>query len=121
LRLDVKNGASGTVGFTNEGYWGITVDGSEFLNTFWIKGDFSGDITVRLVGNDTGTEYGSTKFSQSSNSSDFTKVSTKIPTTKAPDGAVLYELTVDGGSVGNSSLNFALFELFPQTYKSRFV
>ncbi|KAF7596536.1 hypothetical protein BBP40_001410 [Aspergillus hancockii] len=119
LRLDVKKGASGAVGFTNEGYWGITVDGSEFLNTFWIKGDFSGDITVRLVGNNSGTEYGSTKFSQSSNSSDFTKVSTKIPTTKAPDGAVLYELTVDGASVGGSSLNFGLLELFPQTYKLR--
>ncbi|GMF77586.1 unnamed protein product [Aspergillus oryzae] len=119
LKLDVKQGASGAVGFTNEGYWGVPVDGSEFLNTFWIKGNFSGDITVRLVGNNTGTEYGSTKISQSSNSSNFTKVLAKIPTKKAPDGAVLYELTVDGASVGGSSLNFGLFELFPQTYKSR--
>ncbi|OGM40793.1 alpha-N-arabinofuranosidase A [Aspergillus bombycis] len=119
LKLDVKQGASGAVGFTNEGYWGVPVDGSEFLNTFWIKGDFSGDITVRLVGNNTGTEYGSTKISQSSNSGNFTQVTAKIPTKKAPDGAVLYELTLDGASVGGSSLNFGLFELFPQTYKSR--
>lgn len=109
------------MGFTNEGYWGVPVDGSEFLNTFWIKGDFSGDITVRLVGNNTGTEYGSTKISQSSNSGNFTQVTAKIPTKKAPDGAVLYELTLDGASVDGSSLNFGLFELFPETYKSRFV
>ncbi|KAE8416094.1 Arabinosidase A [Aspergillus pseudocaelatus] len=119
LKLDVKQGASGAVGFTNEGYWGVPVDGSEFLNTFWIKGDFSGDITVRLVGNNTGTEYGSTKISPSSNSGNFTQVTAKIPTKKAPDGAVLYELTVDGASIGGSSLNFGLFELFPETYKSR--
>ncbi|KAE8387391.1 Arabinosidase A [Aspergillus alliaceus] len=119
LKLDVKEGASGAVGLINEGYWGVPVDGSEYLNTFWVKGDFSGDITVRLVGKNTGAEYGSTKFSQSSNSGNFTKVSAKIPTKKAPDGAVVYELTVDGAAVGGSSLNFGLFELFPQTYKSR--
>ncbi|KAE8349232.1 Arabinosidase A [Aspergillus coremiiformis] len=118
LRLDVKQGVSGAVGFSNEGYWGIPVDGSEFLNTFWIKGDFSGDITVRLVGSNTGIEYGSTKITQSSHSGNFTKVSATIPTKKAPDGAVLYQLTVDGAAV-RGSLNFGLLELFPQTFKSR--
>ncbi|KAL4891408.1 Arabinosidase A [Aspergillus ambiguus] len=119
LNLEIKDDASGPVGFTNEGYWGIPVDGTEYQNSFWIKGDFSGEITVRLVGNETGTDYGSTTFNQSSTMDDYTKVSVKFPTTKAPDGAVLYELTVDGESVQGSSLSFAMFELFAQTYKSR--
>ncbi|EAU36156.1 alpha-N-arabinofuranosidase A precursor [Aspergillus terreus NIH2624] len=119
LKLDIKPDATGAVGFTNEGYWGIPVDGTEFQNSFWMKGDFSGEITVRLVGNETGTEYGSTTFNQSSSSDDYTKVSVKFPTTKAPDGNVLYELTVDGESAQGSSLSFTLFELFAQTYKSR--
>ncbi|KAE8145187.1 Arabinosidase A [Aspergillus avenaceus] len=119
LKLDAKDSASGAVGFTNEGFWGIPVDGSEFQNTFWIKGDFSGEITLRLVGNNTGTEYGSATVSPKSTSSNFTKVEAKIPTKKAPDGAVLYELTVDGEALGGKALNFGLFELFPETYKSR--
>lgn len=119
LKLDIKPDATGAVGFTNEGYWGIPVDGTEFQNSFWMKGDFSGEITVRLVGNETGMEYGSTTFNQSSSSDDYTKVSVKFPTTKAPDGNVLYELTVDGESAQGSSLSFTLFELFAQTYKSR--
>ena len=121
LRLDVDKDASGQVGFSNEGYWGIPVDGSEFQSAFWIKGEFSGDITVRLVGNYTGTEYASKTFSQESKADEFTKATVKFPTEKAPDGAVLYEVTVDGSAVQGSSLYFGFVELFPETYKSRCV
>ncbi|KAK1146811.1 hypothetical protein N8T08_002572 [Aspergillus melleus] len=119
LRLDVNKDASGQVGFSNEGYWGIPVDGSEFQSAFWIKGKFSGDITVRLVGNYTGTEYASKTFAQESKADEFTKATVKFPTEKAPDGAVVYEITVDGSDVQGSSLYFGFVELFPETYKSR--
>ncbi|PYH88482.1 Arabinosidase A [Aspergillus ellipticus CBS 707.79] len=118
-RLDVSKNASGAVGFTNEGYWGIPVDGSEFQSSFWIKGDYSGNITIRLVSNYTGTEYGSATLTPSSNADNFTQNSVKFDTTKAPDGNVLYELTVDGGTAAGSSLYFGYLTLFGQTYKSR--
>lgn len=121
LKLDVPEGTTGQVGFTNEGYWGIPVDGSTFQTYFWIKGDFSDSVTIRLVGTDSGTEYASTSVEVSSNADEFTYVTTSFPTTKAPDGDVLYELTVDGELVAGKSLNFGLLQLFPETYKSRFV
>lgn len=121
LRLNAPEGATGKVGFTNEGYWGIPVDGSTFQNYFWIKGDFSNDVTVRLVGSNTGTEYASTSFAVSSKAEVFTYVNASFPTTKAPDGNVLYELTVDGESIAGNSLYFGLVRLFPETYHSRLV
>ncbi|ODM17091.1 putative alpha-N-arabinofuranosidase A [Aspergillus cristatus] len=120
LKLDVPEGTTGQVGFTNEGYWGIPVDGSTFQNYFWIKGDFSNIVTIRLVGTNSGTEYASTSVEVLSNADEFTYVTTSFPTTKAPDGDVLYELTVDGELVAGKSLNFGLLQLFPETYKSRY-
>ena len=121
LRLDVPEGTTGQVGFTNEGYWGIPVDGSTFQNYFWIKGDYPNNVTVRLVGKSSGTEYASTSFAVSSSADEFTYISASFPTTKAPDGNVLYELTVDGELVAGKSLYFGLLQLFPETYHSRFV
>ncbi|KAJ5593923.1 Arabinosidase A [Penicillium hispanicum] len=120
LRLDVPKGATGSVGVTNTGYWGIPVDGSEFQTYFWIKGDLSSNITARLVGNGTGTEYASTSIPITSTSDNFTYIDASFATTKAPDGNVYYELSLDGESVAGSSLYFGLIQLFPTTYKNRY-
>lgn len=120
LRVDVNKDASGQVGFSNEGYWGIPVDGSEFQSVFWIKGDFSGNITVRLVGNYTRTEFASKTISHESKAEEFTKATINFPTKRASDGAVVFEVTVDSAAVKGSSLYFGFVELFPETYKSRY-
>lgn len=119
LRLDVPSDATGTVGVTNAGYWGIPVDGSEHQTYFWIKGDFTGDITASLLGNGTGKEYGSTSVSVTSTGNNFTYAEAPISTTKAPDGDVYFELSLDAQSVAGSSLYFGLVQLFPTTYKNR--
>ncbi|KAJ5111611.1 hypothetical protein N7532_002146 [Penicillium argentinense] len=119
LRLDVSEGATGTVGVTNNGHWGIPVDGSSFQIYFWIKGDLNSNITARLVGNGTGTEYASTSIQISSNSNNFTYIDATFPTTIAPDGNVYFELDLDASEVAGSSLYFSLVQLFPETFKSR--
>lgn len=121
LRLDVSQGTTGSVGVTNDGYWGIPVDGSDFQTYFWIKGDLNSNITARLVGNGTGTEYASTSIPVSSSSKAFTYIEASFPTTKAPDGNVYFELSLSGKEVAGSSLYFGLVQLFPQTYKNRLV
>lgn len=121
LRLDISEDATGQVGFSNAGYWGIPVDGSTFQNYFWIKGEYSGSATVRLVSQDGGEEYASSELEVLSNADEFTYVTTSFPTVKAPNGNVLYELTVDGDLVAGKSLHFGLLQLFPETYKARFV
>ncbi|KAJ5909428.1 Arabinosidase A [Penicillium tannophilum] len=120
LRLDVPSDATGTVGVTNAGYWGIPVDGSEHQTSFWVKGDLSGDITASLVGNGTGTVYGSTPIPVTSTADSFTYIDASLSTTKAPDGNVYYELSLDASAVAGSSLYFGLVQLFPTTYKSRY-
>lgn len=119
LRLDVSGNATGQVGFSNAGYWGIPVDGSTFQNYFWIKGEYSGNVTVRLVAQDGAEEYASSSFVVSSNADAFTYMTTSFPTVKAPDKDVLYELTVDGNLAAGKSLYFGLLQLFPETYHAR--
>lgn len=121
LRLDVPSDATGTIGVTNAGYWGIPVDGSEHQTYFWVKGDLSGDITASLVGNDTGTVYGSTAIPIDSTADDFTYIDASLSTTKAPDGNVYYQLSLNASAVAGSSLYFGLVQLFPTTYKNRYV
>lgn len=121
LRLDVADGTTGTVGVTNAGYWGIPVDGSEHQTYFWIKGDLNGNITASLVGNGTGKVYGSTSIPVTSTSNKFTYIDASLSTTKAPDGDVYFELSLDGSEVAGSSLYFGLVQLFPTTYKNRYV
>lgn len=119
LRLDVSGNATGQVGFSNAGYWGIPVDGSTFQNYFWIKGEYSGNVTVRLVAQDGAEEYASSSFVVSSSADAFTYVTASFPTVKAPDKNVLYELTVDGTLAAGQSLYFGLLQLFPETYRAR--
>lgn len=115
----MPKGSTGKVGVTNSGYFGIPVDGSKFSSYFWVKGDFDGKITARLVGNGSNVEYGSASFPVTSSKKNFTYVEGTIPTKKAPDGNVYYELSLDAGSVAGSSLYFGLVQLFPETYKGR--
>ncbi|OJJ98875.1 hypothetical protein ASPACDRAFT_1881644 [Aspergillus aculeatus ATCC 16872] len=102
FRLDVASDATGA-----------------FESSFWVKGDYSGKFTVCLVGNSTGTVYGSKTFTNKPNSKTFTQASVKFPSKKAPDGHVVYELTVDGKAAAGSSLYFGYITLFGKTYKSR--
>ncbi|KAJ5538778.1 Arabinosidase A [Penicillium frequentans] len=120
LRLNVPSDATGTVGVTNAGYWGIPVDGSEHQTYFWVKGNLFGDITASLVGNGTGIVYGSTSIPVTSTADNFTYIEASLSTTKAPDGDVFYELSLDASAVAGSSLYFGLVQLFPTTYKSRY-
>ncbi|CAG8423631.1 unnamed protein product [Penicillium salamii] len=119
LRLDVPAGANGSVGVTNSGYWGIPVDGNDFQTYFWIKGALETNVTARLVGNGTGIEYASKLIPVSANDKEFTYVEAKFPTTKAPDGNVYFELSLDGDAIAGGSLYLGLVQLFPQTYKNR--
>lgn len=118
LRVDVPSNTTGQVGFSNEGYWGIPVDGTTYTSYFFMKGNYSGDVTIKLVGTTSGIEYG--KSTLQVNSGDkFEEFNTSFPTTRAPDGDVLYTLTFDGEQAAGDSLWFDLVMLYPTTYKNR--
>ncbi|KAJ9299757.1 hypothetical protein DTO271G3_2641 [Paecilomyces variotii] len=119
LRVDVPSNTTGQVGFSNEGYWGIPVDGTTYTSYFFMKGNYSGDVTVKLVGTTSGIEYGKRTL-QVDSGDKFAEFNTSFPTTRAPDGDVLYTLTFDGAQAAGGSLWFDLVMLYPTTYKNRY-
>ncbi|KAF2091926.1 glycoside hydrolase family 51 protein [Saccharata proteae CBS 121410] len=119
LSVAVPDGATGDAGFSNEGYWGIPVNTDTYASYFWIKGTYSGEITLRLVGKTSGIEYASKTITVTSNST-FSYWETTFDSEQAPDGDNLWTLTFDASQVAGSSLNFDLVQLFPTTFNQRY-
>jgi alpha-N-arabinofuranosidase len=119
LRVAVPAGASGAVGFSNSGYWGIPVNADSYVSAFYIKGDYVGEVTVRLVGASSGTAYATDVFNVTSNSTQFTYIETKFQSAQAPDGNNIWTLTFDASKVAGSALYFSLIQLYPPTFQGR--
>lgn len=119
LAVSVPEGTSGQVGFSNEGYWGITVNTDVYTSFFWIKGDYSGDVTIKLVGISDGFEYASSTVPVTSDSSAYTYVETSFSSTQAPYGDNLWTLTFDGEATAGSTLHFDLVSLYPTSFNRR--
>jgi alpha-N-arabinofuranosidase len=119
LRVFVPSGASGQVGFSNAGYNGVPVNADTYANYFFVKGTYSGTVTLQLVGSTSGIVYATHNITVASNSSAFTFVETSFTSNQSPDGNNVWSLTFDAAKVAGSSLNFALPQLFPVTYHAR--
>ncbi|KAK0644732.1 putative alpha-L-arabinofuranosidase A [Lasiodiplodia hormozganensis] len=119
LAVAVPDGSTGQVGFSNEGYWGILVNADVYFSSFFIKGDYSGQVTIKLVGKDSGTEYASHSIDVSSNGGAYTYYQCNFPVKQAPDGNNLWTLTFDGGKTAGSTLHFDLVTLYPTTFHNR--
>ncbi|KAJ3206431.1 hypothetical protein HDU82_004519 [Entophlyctis luteolus] len=119
LQVSVASGTTGFVGFSNEGYLGVPVNADTYSNYFWMKGAYSGTITLELVGNYSGIVYASKNITVSSTSSSFTYVNTSYASTQSPDGSNVWRLKFDASKVAGKSLWFSLVQLFPSTYHGR--
>ncbi|OJD34395.1 alpha-n-arabinofuranosidase a [Diplodia corticola] len=119
LAVAVPEGATGDVGFSNEGYWGILVNADQYFTSFYVKGAYSGSVTIKLVGRDSGTEFASVTLDVSSNTNDYTYYQTNFESRQAPDGLNLWTLTFDGGKTAGSTLHFDIITLYPTTFHNR--
>ncbi|GME32572.1 Alpha-N-arabinofuranosidase A [Neofusicoccum parvum] len=119
LRADVEAGAAGEAGFVNTGYWGVPVDGSTYSHSIYIRGDYQGDMTFSLVGQNSGTVFGLSTFHVDSVSDSFTLVETTTTTTRTAETDVEYQLSFDAELVSGSSLWFGFPQLYPSTWKNR--
>lgn len=108
------------MGFSNSGYSGVPVNADTYQSYFWVKGSYTGTITISLVGSSSGIVYGSSDVTVTSTAAKFTYVTTTFASSQSPDGDNVWQLTFDGGKVVGSSLWFALVQLFPVTYHERF-
>jgi alpha-N-arabinofuranosidase len=119
LKITVPDGAYGDVGFSNQGYWGIVITKDTYNSSFWLKGDYNGDATIKLVGKLDGIEYASKKIHVNSSSNSFKYFEATLSARAAPDGENLWVLVFDAKKVTEGSLNVGLIQLFAPTYHSR--
>ncbi|KAL1740220.1 glycoside hydrolase superfamily [Schizophyllum fasciatum] len=124
LELKIPNDATGAVGVSNEGYWGIKVDESATYNaSFYYKvpqgSNFSGNATVTLQSS-SGDALALATVPISGLQAEWTQVSAELkPSSSASDVNNLFTVTFDGSAAAGLTIDFALFSLFPPTFKDR--
>ncbi|KAK7034673.1 hypothetical protein VNI00_012315 [Paramarasmius palmivorus] len=124
LALTVPDGASGSVGVANEGFWGIKVSASSqynasFFYRFPEASDFSGDATVSLQSLE-GETLGSATIELSGSQTTWTQVfATFTPESDAANTNNTFVVSVDGAAAAGQTIHFALFSLFPPTFNNR--
>ncbi|KAK3720917.1 hypothetical protein LTR37_003580 [Vermiconidia calcicola] len=118
--MQVTGGSEDTIGFWNEGFWGFPVVSSwQYNGSFYIHGDFEGDINVVLVSNTTGKPYAEASVDVSSSSSEWTQYRYLFTASEdAPDSNNTLRFTMPASGV-SGPLNFNLLSLFPPTYNDR--
>ncbi|TGO25339.1 hypothetical protein BPAE_0082g00240 [Botrytis paeoniae] len=120
LKVSVPSGTTGQVGFSNSEYLGVPVNDDTYANYFWIKGSYSGSVTLSLVGVASGTVYATKTITVNSVATSFTYYETTCHSTQAPDGNNVWKLIFDGAKVAGSALNFGLPQFFPVTFHQRY-
>lgn len=103
---------------------GINVNSSWTYNaSFYYKfpatSTFSGNLTVALQSS-TGTVYASASVHVSGSTTDWTQVAVQLTPDSSPGStANEFAVTVDGASASGEKVDFAMFSLFPPTFKGR--
>ncbi|KAJ7512579.1 alfa-L-arabinofuranosidase precursor [Mycena galericulata] len=124
LQVTIPRGTTGQVGVGNEGYWGIKVAAqstytASFHYRFPKASSFKGRVTVGLQ-TDTGKSLFSTSVPITAASTEWKLVNVTLrPTTSAASTANNFTVTLDGAAASGQTVNFALFSLFPPTFKNR--
>ncbi|KAI8272983.1 putative alpha-L-arabinofuranosidase A [Colletotrichum sp. SAR 10_98] len=120
LKVSVEAGATGQVGFANEGYWGIPVDGSLHSHNIFIRGNYQGQMNWILQSVSTKEIFANVTFYVDSTTDKFTEFHQREPTAFSSLTDIEYRMTFDAGLVAGSSLWFALPQLYPTTFHNRY-
>ncbi|KAK3329952.1 alpha-L-arabinofuranosidase A [Apodospora peruviana] len=112
-------GGSGTVGFSNPGWWGIDIKVQPYTGSFYVRGDYTGTFKASFQ-SATGEVLGSVEIASASTASGWTQHNfTLIPSKAAGDSKNTFTVTYDAAGVKGGSLNFNLISVFPPTFKNR--
>lgn len=104
----------------HSGFWGFPIVSSwTYKGSFYIRGEFNGNITASLVSNTTGETYAEASVEVSSSDGAWTQHHYSFqPTDDAPDSNNTLQYTMAGADV-TGPLDFNLLSLFPPTYNNR--
>ncbi|KAK7059617.1 putative alpha-L-arabinofuranosidase A [Favolaschia claudopus] len=125
LQVTIPAGSTGLVGVGNEGYFGIKVTaGSTYTASFHYRfakaSSFKGSFKVALQ-TAAGRSLVSTSVSITGETTKWQEVKVTLrPTISASSTANNFTVTLDSGSAASGQIvHFALFSLFPPTFKNR--
>ncbi|KAJ3795568.1 glycoside hydrolase family 51 protein [Lentinula aff. detonsa] len=124
LSVAIPSGSSGQLGIGNEGYFGIKVNSSNTYNAsffyrFPTASSFNGIATVGLQ-TSTGQVLGASNVTLNGSQTSWLQVFTTIQPTISPASLTNnFTVTVDGETLAGQTINFAMFSLFPPTFKNR--
>ncbi|KAK0475310.1 arabinofuranosidase [Armillaria luteobubalina] len=124
LHVTIPAGLTGAVGFANTGYFGIKVtQGSVYTASFSYRfptaSSFRGNINVGLQ-TTSGQVLASSSIPVSGSRTAWTQVNARLrPSTTPASTANIFTVTVDGTAASGQTINFAMFSLFPPTFKNR--
>ncbi|KAL6238317.1 hypothetical protein BDW75DRAFT_237617 [Aspergillus navahoensis] len=119
LSVSVRADAEGLVGFANTGYNGITVLNQTYWTSFYMKGEYSGTIVLRLTGTDSGIVHGSRNLTVRSSDADWTQYEANLSATQSDVAENEWQLLFDARIARGHPLHFGLVQLFPPTFKNR--
>lgn len=92
---------------------------ASFFYRFPVASSFNGTATVGLQSS-TGDFLGGTNVTLSGSQTSWLQVNTTIRPTITPDSLTNnFTVTVDGAELAGQTINFAMFSLFPPTFKNR--
>ncbi|KAI0076533.1 glycoside hydrolase family 51 protein [Panus rudis PR-1116 ss-1] len=114
----------GAVGFSNEGFWGIKVDSSwtydaSLYYKFPTSSSFSGTLTLSLR-NAAGQTLASNSTTIRGSQTSWAQVHLTLKPSSTPSALNnQFFVTIDNNSGSTQTVNFAMFSLFPPTFKNR--
>ncbi|KAK1463855.1 alpha-N-arabinofuranosidase A [Colletotrichum melonis] len=118
LKITIPTGAGGFTGVANPGYRGIIVNGGYYNTTFWLRGDFQGDVKIRLLSNETDVEHGWAIIPVDSKADSWTRYEAGFWTTAAADGNNLWVFEILAETLTSGSINFWLPDLVSSYFQS---
>lgn len=91
-----SSGSDGTVGFYNDGYWGIDVKQQTYTGSFWVKGTYSGSFNASLISNITGEVFGSVAVESKSTPDEWVEHPFQlVPSVDAPNSNNSFSISFD--------------------------
>jgi alpha-N-arabinofuranosidase len=100
LPISVEVAGKGTVGLSNEGFWGIDVRPQKYSGSFYVKGSYKGSFTASLQSSTSGKTLASVKVASKSVANEWIQHEFTLTTrTTASDTNNTFSLTFDA-SVG---------------------
>ena len=90
-----------------------------YENYFWVKGAYSGTVTLQLVGVTDGTIYATHDMAINGTADAWSSFTAVFDAEAAPDGNNVWQLLFDSSLVAGQDIFFDLVQLFPTTFNER--